>query len=228
MTQNIEILTPGSNNTLINQFGEKVTPPDGWDFLSAGDAGLTRKVTSRCNYWRVQQKKGRRTFSKGIWAPAELIRQAQKEISETRETEEYKKKKEYNAIRRDKKQMEYKALFSKAIEAFLAFHEVHRKTEHLITKAVTEHAIPIGSGTVARTSMIPLNEKAARAVIAWMRHKTTAYDNLSIKRIKGERRRVRRLLAEQSVALLSKYREGKPTDYTCPLQKALADTSNSV
>jgi hypothetical protein len=54
-----------------------------------------------------------------------------------------------------------------------------------------------------------------------MRHQTTGYDNLKIARIKGERRAVRRTLAQQSVALLSKYREGKHISIDCPLQQAI-------
>jgi hypothetical protein len=54
-----------------------------------------------------------------------------------------------------------------------------------------------------------------------MRHQTTGYDNLKIARIKGERRAVRRTLAQQSVALLSKYREGKFVSLDCPLQMAV-------
>lgn len=54
------------------------------------------------------------------------------------------------------------------------------------------HAVPVGSGTVARTQLIPLEQRAEAAVIAWMRHQTTAYDRMSIARIKGERREVRR------------------------------------
>jgi hypothetical protein len=153
----------------------------------------------------------------GVWAPAETIRQAKMEMAATRDTENYKKRKECAAQRRDKKQDEYKEEFRKAVEIFLNFHSVYADIQKKIAEAVTEHAIPIGSGTVARTSMIPLEERAARAVIAWMRHRTTAYDNLPIRRIKGERRRVRRMLAEQSVAVLQKYRAGKPVDQKCPL-----------
>ena len=90
-----------------------------------------------------------------------------------------------------------------------------------MARAVTRHAIPIGSGTVARTSMISIEERASRAVIAWMRHQTTLYDHLSIKRIKGERRRVRKLLADQSSKILANYRKGIPAPTNCPLQKAL-------
>jgi hypothetical protein len=46
------------------------------------------------------------------------------------------------------------------------------------------------------------------AVIAWMRHQTTAYDRMAIPRVKGRRRQVRRLLAQHSKMLLDAYRTG--------------------
>jgi hypothetical protein len=93
---------------------------------------------------------------------------------------------------------------------------------------VTAHATPVGSGTVARTVMIPIEERASKAVIAWMRHQTTGYDHMKIARIKGERRAVRRQLAERSTQLLKIYRQGAPIPADCPLMKALMkkDLSN--
>ena len=76
----------------------------------------------------------------------------------------------------EKKQTEYEADFCLAIERFLDFHTNHKELEKKLAKAVTIHAIPVGSGTVARTQLIPIEERAAHAVIAWMRHQTTAYD----------------------------------------------------
>ncbi len=90
-----------------------------------------------------------------------------------------------------------------------------------MAKLVSLHATPVGSGTVARTSTIPIEERASRAVIAWMRHQTTAYDQMPIARIKGERRRVRRMLAQRSVELLESYRKGEPIKIDCPLYAAL-------
>jgi hypothetical protein len=90
-----------------------------------------------------------------------------------------------------------------------------------MAEAVTLHAVPVGSGTVARTTMIPLEERAAKAVIAWMRHRTTAYDSMRIARIKGQRRQVRRMLAQRSVELLRAYRDGGAIGLDCPLQGAL-------
>lgn len=53
---------------------------------------------------------------------------------------------------------------------------------------MTAHATPVGSGTVARTSRIPIERRAEAAVIAWLRHQTTAYDDMKIPRVKGRRR----------------------------------------
>jgi hypothetical protein len=87
---------------------------------------------------------------------------------------------------------------------------------------VAEHATPVGSGTVARTERIPVDERAEAAVIAWMRHKTTAYDSMVIPRVKGKRREVRRMLAARSKGLLEGYRVGRiVNEAVCPLRKAL-------
>jgi hypothetical protein len=81
----------------------------------------------------------------------------------------------------------------------------------------------VGSGTVARTERIPIERRAEAAVIAWMRHQTTAYDNLKIARVKGARREVRRELAEVSRAVLDLHRRDVPhAPAACPLCTALA------
>jgi hypothetical protein len=93
---------------------------------------------------------------------------------------------------------------------------------HELARRVAEHATPVGSGTVARTERIPVAQRAEAAVIAWMRHQTTAYDHMHIARIKGKRREVRRMLAEGSRALLESYRRGRDTAPDCPLARALS------
>ncbi len=81
--------------------------------------------------------------------------------------------------------------------AFLAFHPRYDHLAIKLADAVTAHATPVGSGTVPRTERIPVEQRAEAAVIAWMRHQTTAYDNMSIARVRGKRREVRRMLAQQ-------------------------------
>lgn len=206
---------------LIDEHNNILNPPAHWKFLPAGDAGVTRKVTSTGEYWKVVFKKGRRTMSKGVWAPAKIIEQAQKQMNETRSTSEYQKKKAYNAQRREQQQQEYEIEFCREVEKFLNFHKSYHHIAQALAILVTRHAIPVGSGTVARTAMIPIEERASKAVIAWMRHQTTVYDNMQIPRIKGERRMVRRMLAEQSNQVLNHYRQGKLIPLKCPLKKAL-------
>ncbi len=222
MAYDHKIVRPGVNGILISATGEKLSPPDGWAFLPAGDAGLTRKVTAAGSCWRVQVQMGRRLISKGIWAPAATIAQARQEVTAVRSTAGYQHKLAADRLRRVKKQALYEEDFYQAVRTFLAFAPCHQEAELAMAAAISAHAVPVGSGTVARTTLIPLAERAAKAVIAWMRHQTTAYDSMSIPRIKGQRREIRRMLAERSTMLLKAYRQGLTTSPDCPLQKALA------
>jgi len=220
--QTKQIVRPGPNGQLINEKGDVVYPPKGWSFLPAGDAGITRKVTAKGMFWRVQIKKGRRLISKGIWAPSQIIEETQKTLKETRSTDAYQKKRASDLKRRKRQEEAYSIDFLQAIEAYLNFHPIHKAFEKKLAEAVNKHAIPVGSGTVARTAMIPIEERAAKAVIAWMRHQTTAYEQTKVAHIKGERRAVRRQFAQQSVRLLNKYRSGENISELCPLKKALS------
>lgn len=201
--------------------GNILTPPENWSFLAAGDAGITRKVTSKGEYWRVQFKKGRRLMSKGIWAPRATIEIAVHEMNETRNTEAYQKKRISSLKSVEKKRKIYESEFEQEIVRFLNFHTKYEELSILFAKAVAEFSNQVGSGTVARTQMIPIEKRAAKAVVAWMRHQTTAYDNMKIPHIKGERRLVRKNLAKQSIKLLENYRNGKEVDLNSSLHKAL-------
>jgi hypothetical protein len=107
MEQDQKIVKTGLHGTLISDTGEKLSPPHGWAFLPAGDAGISRKVTARGVFWRVQAQMGRRLISKGIWAPAETIAQARLEVEAVRATGTYQKKLASDRLRRDKKQTPY-------------------------------------------------------------------------------------------------------------------------
>ena len=81
----------------------------------------------------------------------------------------------------------------------------------------------MGSGTVARTERIPVERRAEAAVIAWMRHRTTVYEQLQIPRVKGARRGCGVELAQTSQAVLRLHRTDAPHAATaCPLCTALA------
>ena len=208
-------------NTVRAADGKVLTPPDGWKLLPPGDAALTRRVKAAGEHWVVQEKKGRKVFSRGVWAPAATIERIRAELEAERSAESYARRKEADARRRDKAQAEYVEDFFGAVVSFLAFHPNYADLANCLARAVTDHATPVGSGTVARTKRIPVEQRAEAAVIAWMRHQTTGYDGMVIPRIKGKRREIRRLLAQRSQELLECYRRGEAVPEGCPLQKAL-------
>ncbi len=119
-------------------------------------------------------------------------------------------------------QAEYVEDFLGAVVTFLGFHPSYADLADRLARAVTQHATPVGSGTVVRTERIPVEQRAEAAVIAWMRHQTTGYDGMAIPRVKGKRREVRRMLARRSQELLQRYRRGEPIGDECPLREALA------
>ena len=218
--------SPGPTATTVRTAsGEVRQVPVGWILLPPGDPGLTRRVKAAGDHWVVQEKRGRKLFSRGVWAALATIERIQGELAAERSTEHYAKRQTSAAKRREKVQAEYVEDFEAAVIDFLDFHERHALLGRRLAAAVTAHATPVGSGTVARTERIPIERRAEAAVIAWMRHQTTAYDSMKIARVKGQRREVRRLLAQRSKELLQRYRLGEPTIATCPLSRALATSS---
>jgi hypothetical protein len=223
MPNQTRIVAPGPDDRTVRAAdGQILRPPADWELMPPGDAGLTRRVKAAGPTWTIQQKKGRKVFSLGVWAPADRIAAIRAELESERSTDSYAKRRAADAARRDRKQTEYVEDFRGALLAFLDFAPGYAELAARLADAVTQHATPVGSGTVARTQRIPIEQRAESAVIAWLRHATTAYDNMKIPRIKGKRREVRRMLAEQSRRLLEKYRVGRAADPTCPLQQALS------
>jgi hypothetical protein len=214
---------PGpTSNTVRTSDGKVLAVPEGWALLTPGDAGLTRRVKAAGDHWVVQEKLGRKMFSRGVWAASATIDRIRAELEAERSTEGYAKRQEAASRRREKMQVEYVEDFLGAVVAFLAFHPAHADLAGRLARAVADHATPVGSGTVARTQRIPVEERAEAAVIAWMRHRTTGYDGMAIPRVKGKRREVRRMLARRSQELLQRYRRGERVGEECPLKRALA------
>lgn len=217
-----ETFLPGPRPNTVRTLSGQIRPvPNTWELLPPGDATLTRRVKAAGEHWAVQESVGRRVFSRGIWAPAATISRIRAELAAERSTEAYAKKQVAGSRRREKTQQAYVEDFHGAVLAFLGFHERYANLANSLATAVTNHATPVGSGTVARTKRIPIERRAEAAVIAWMRHQTTSYDSMKIARVKGLRREVRRMLAQRSKELLRAYRGGETAPESCPLAGAL-------
>lgn len=200
-----------------------MSPPDGWACLPPGDAGLTRRVKAAGPSWLVIEKRGRKAFSKGLWAPREHIEVARAALEAERSTGAYANKRAADVARRERGHAAYALQFEQEVFAFLRFAPQWDDLAQALAKLVATHATPVGSGTVARTQRIPVEERARAAVIAWMRHQTTGYDDMKIERVKGRRREVRRELAEISRAVIDLHRGNLPhTQQACTLCSAVA------
>jgi hypothetical protein len=222
MGKDHKIVLPGqTNNTLVSESGETLIPPEDWAFLPAGDAAITKSVKSKGRVWVVQVRRGRRVISKGIWACKADIVTAQQETLARRSTPEYARQRKRDLARQEARQEAYVDAFFAEVVRFLDFHPRYQKEAGVLGKKITAHAAPVNSGTVARTQRIPIARRAQAAVIAWMRHQTTAYDSMLIPRVKGKRREVRRALVLESMEILNAYRQGRDVLETCPLKKVL-------
>ena len=202
--------------------GRIIRAPADWALIAPGDAALTRRVKAAGDHWVVAEKKGRRVFSRGVWAPAATIFHVRAALEVERATESFAKKRASSARRRQQVQATYVEDFTAAVVSFLNFHPDYATLAQRMAGLVSDRATPVGSGTVARTQRIPVERRAEAAVIAWLRHQTTGYDSMVIPRVKGQRREVRRLLARRSQELLARYRRGEALSPGCPLQQALA------
>lgn len=202
--------------------GRTLTPPAGWALLPPGDAGLTRRVKAAGPSWTVIEKKGRKRFSQGVWAPAAHIEAAKAALEQERGTEAYARRRVADAARRERDHQAYVIEFANEVLAHLRFSRTYEAMGRRLAVLITEHATPVGSGTVARTERIPIERRAEAALIAWLRHQTTAYDDMRIERVKGRRREVRRELAEVSRALLALHRRDElHSEVACELCRAV-------
>lgn len=209
--------------TVRTREGEVLSPPDDWELLPPGDAVVTRKVKEAGPSWTVQVRKGRKIFSHGVWAPSATIQTVLQAVEQQRATPAHQAKLERDRAARGRKEEEYMREFANTIYAYLKFARRYSTVAGDLSRAISAHACPVGSGTVARTKRIPIEQRAEAALIAWMRHQSSSYDRMHIARIKGARREVRQKIAHQSRLLLGAYRRGDDIDLeTCPLHTALS------
>jgi hypothetical protein len=205
---------------IFTQKGELLPIPDGWALLPPGDAALSRRIKQDGPSWTVKERKGGKEFSHGIWAPADRIEALRLARKIEKSDRAYTQKLEASRARRAQQEEVYAEDFTQALRNFLDFHPRYHLLADRIAKLIAAHATPVGSGTVARTKRISLEERAEAATIAWLRHQTTAYNNTYIPKAKGARREVRRALAQKSRDLLESYRKGILIEVdNCPLQK---------
>ncbi len=221
-TETREVRPFSKPHHVLSAEGNILAVPTHWILLPPGDAALSRRIKQDGPTWTMIEMKGRKRFSKGIWAPAARIEALRTELLTERQDPSYQRKLDSGRKRRAAEQTIYAEDFRGAVLTCLDFHPIHTDKAETLSRLIADHAVPVGSGTVARTERIPIDQRAAAAIIAWMRHQTTGYDRMHIPLVKGQRREVRRMLAQRSIQLLKLYRQGHAIDEAnCPLAQAL-------
>jgi len=213
--------------TVLTETGEHLVPPSDWDLLPPGDGPLTKLVKAKGPTWGVQERVGRRIMSRGVWASRIDILAAVAEIEAKRTAPGYQRQQQRRQLTKETKHQAYVLQFHGEVLGFLGFHQRYAELAEILADRVTSLATPVGSGTVARTERIPLADRARAAVIAWLRHQATDYERMTIARVKGRRREVRRQLAGISLELLVPYRQGRDIPQGCRLFQVIGSNSDS-
>ena len=116
-------VSPGiRERTVVFPGGRIEEVPADWDLLPPGDAGLTRRVKAAVPSWTMKEKKGRRTFSKGVYADRATIERIRAELDAERSTDAYAKKRASAKKSRDKKQEVYVGSFRDAVLKLSLIH----------------------------------------------------------------------------------------------------------
>lgn len=150
--------------------------PDDWDFLPSGDTFVNRRVTQGGVYWIEWRPRSRRRGHRrriGLWAPAQAIAAAEAARDET--AEQRTKARAQAASTRARAESRYEDELRRAILEFLAFDPHHEALAEEIAGTAAARAAVVGSGRVGRTRTIMLEERAALAARAHIRHHHTNY-----------------------------------------------------
>src|SRR3569623_2759270 len=117
-----------------------MSPPSGWACLPPGDAGLTRRVMASAPSWVVIEKRGRKAFSKGLWAPSEHIVAARAALEAERATDAYARRREADGARRERGHAAYAQEFEQEVFAVLRFAPRWTELAREIATRVAAHA----------------------------------------------------------------------------------------
>ena len=196
-----------------------VEQPDGWDLLPAGDAFLTRQGKAAGDYWVLFRPKGRGQHRRqlGLLAPIGAITAARAAAVVTAARRETQR--ETSSRQRGRAETAYRAEFEGAVLRWLAFGPGHQVLAEEIARGAADRAAVVGSGRVGRTKQLTLDERAALAARAFIRHRHTDYEDrlisLELSELDidsgvgsdvGDYREIKRMVHREVEAFLEQYR----------------------
>lgn len=140
-TETLDVSPSPKLRHVVNAKGETIKVPDTWALLEPGDAALSRRIKKDGPTWTMKEKKGRRLFSKGIWAPADRIAALRAELEQERLDPSYQKKLDAGRARREKEQVAYAADFGSSVRDYLSFAPAYAALAVEMAKQIADHEI---------------------------------------------------------------------------------------
>jgi hypothetical protein len=125
--------------------------------------------------WRPRGKNRPHRRRLGIWAPKTAIEEAWAEAATTEA--ERASQRERGAKSRERQEVVYRDELADAIRRFLNFAPEHSEIADEIASEAAARAAAVGSGRVGRTRTLSLDERAALAARALIRHRHTSYED---------------------------------------------------
>ncbi len=152
--------------------------PDGWEFLASGDAFITRRVKADGVYWNAWKPRNRRGGHRrrlGLLAPSAAIATARDDAFATAERRAAARV--ASTRHRDRVEANHRRELREAVYRWLALPPAHADLASQIADSATAQATVVGGGRVARTRTLNIEERAALAARAYIRHHYTDYDD---------------------------------------------------
>jgi hypothetical protein len=150
--------------------------PDGWEFLASGDAFVTRRVKAGGFYWSAWKPKNRRGGHRrrlGLLAPTAVIDTARKAAIES--AEQRAAARVAGARHREGVEADYRVELRNTVLRWLGFAPEHNDLASDIADGAAAQATVVGSGRVGRTKTLSVEDRAALAARAYIRHHHTDY-----------------------------------------------------
>ena len=152
--------------------------PADWEFLPSGDTFVTKQVKAAGVCWTAWRPRGKNRPHRrklGLFAPTAAVNDARAEADAT--AERRAKQRIVNSRHRDKVNEAYGDEFAAAVVAWLDFAPEHAALAERIAHETAARAVEVGSGRVGRTRLLSLEERAALAARATIRHRFTDYED---------------------------------------------------
>ena len=125
MPNSSRVVSPGPGaRSVRTAAGAALRPPADWVLVPPGDAALTRRLKAAGPTWSVQEKRGRKNFSLGVWPPQAVVAVVRDQLAAERSTPAYARKREAGA-HREREHARYAQSFRQAVLDFLAFDGRH-------------------------------------------------------------------------------------------------------